>query len=369
MIILPALNIAIVPRTIDWLTRNAEALALGALVAAILVLIMLGLRWLGHRMVGKDPRAVTWQGVVGRVLSKTSLLFMIATALVTVARYADMPAKPEHLLTAIFTVVAAFQAAVWARELILGVIHRNVGEEPGGTAIGNAYGVIRVLVSVVLFGLALVLILDNLGVNVTALVAGLGVGGIAIGLAAQGIFSDLFAALAILFDKPFRRGDTIRYDQTVGTVERIGLKTTRMRAVTGEQIIMANTKLLEREIHNLAAASGRRQTLTFGLIFQLTPDQLTRAAMLAGDLVAATEGCTLVRCVPIKFGTSSIDYELIWDDDSLDADVNAERRAAVIIALVGAYAREHLPFAYPAQTAFTAAPAGSLVMPYPDAAD
>ena len=369
MITLPALNIAIVPRTIDWLTRNAEALILGGLVAAILVLVMLGLRWLGHRIVAKDPRTMTWKGVVGRVLSKTSVLFMIAAALETVARSADMPARPEHLITAIFTIIAAFQAAVWARELILGVIHRNVGEEPGGTAIGNAYGVIRVIVSVALFGLALVLILDNLGVNVTALVAGLGVGGIAIGLAAQGIFSDLFAALAILFDKPFRRGDTIRYDQTVGTVERIGLKTTRLRAITGEQIIMANTKLLEREIHNLAAASGRRQTVTFGLTYQTAPDQLTRAATIAGEIVKATEECTLVRCVVTKLGASSIDYELIWDDDSLSADVNAERRAEIIIALVTAFAREKIAFAYPTQVSFTAAPDGTLVMPYPEAND
>ena len=90
--------------------------------------------------------------------------------------------------------------------------------------------IIRVLVSVALFAIAGILILDNLGVNVTALVAGLGIGGIAIGLAAQGIFSDLFAALSILFDKPFKKGDTIRYDQSTGTVERIGLKTTRLRS-------------------------------------------------------------------------------------------------------------------------------------------
>ncbi len=123
-------------------------------------------------------------------------------------------------------------------------------------SLGNAMAIIRVLISVALFAIAGILILDNLGVNVTALVAGLGIGGIAIGLAAQGIFSDLFAALAILFDKPFKKGDTIRYDNSTGTVERIGLKTTRLRSLTGEQLIMANTKLLEREIHNLAAGQG-----------------------------------------------------------------------------------------------------------------
>ena len=134
------------------------------------------------------------------------------------------------------------------------MIGRRVAEEQGAGTLGNAMAIIRLLVSVALFAIAGILILDNLGVNVTALVAGLGIGGIAIGLAAQGIFADLFAALSILFDKPFKKGDTIRYDQSTGTVERIGLKTTRLRSITGEQLIMANTKLLEREIHNLALA-------------------------------------------------------------------------------------------------------------------
>src|SRR5204863_2647144 len=132
---------------------------------------------------------------------------------------------------------AALQGAVWARPLILGVISHRIGEQ-AGTTLGNATTIIRVLVSIVLFAPAIVVILDNLGINVTALVAGLGIGGIAIGLAAQGIFSDLFAALSIVFDRPFRRGDLVRYGETTGTVERIGLKTTRLRGVTGEQVIM-----------------------------------------------------------------------------------------------------------------------------------
>ena len=170
-----------------------------------------------------------------------------------------VPIRIERLIDILFTVAFALQGAVWARELVLGVISRKAGEDPSETAVGNAMAVIRVLVSIAVFALAIVVILDNLGVNVTALVAGLGVGGIAIGLAAQGIFSDLFAALSILFDKPFRRGDIIHYDQTTGTVERIGLKTTRLRSVNGEQVVISNAKLLEREIHNFNA--GRQPPL------------------------------------------------------------------------------------------------------------
>ncbi|MCA1654368.1 MAG: mechanosensitive ion channel family protein [Sphingomonadales bacterium] len=224
------------------------------------------------------------------------------------------------------------------------------------------------LVSVLLFGLALIVILDNLGVNVTALVAGLGVGGIAIGLAAQGIFSDLFAALSILFDRPFRRGDTIRYDSTTGTVERIGLKTTRLRAASGEQVIMANTKLLEREIHNLAEANRRRVAVPFGLALKTAPDRLARVEPAARAALSATPGCRLVRCTIVGVGPSSLDHELVYDDDSLDADANASRKSAILTALLTQFAAEGLLLATPAQTGFAALPDGTLIPPYPGAA-
>ena len=351
-------------RTYDWFTANAEALLVGGIIAALLVLAMLALRWLGGKMLARDPHGLRWKGVVGRVLCKTSVWFMVAAALDVVARYADMPPKPEHLLSALFTIAAALQAAVWARELILGVVYRNVGEESGGSTLGSATAVIRVLVSVALFGLAVVAILDNLGVNVTALVAGLGVGGIAIGLAAQGIFSDLFAALAILFDRPFRRGDTIRYDTTTGTVERIGLKTTRLRSPSGEQVVLANTKLLEREIHNLAEAHSRRVAIPFGLGLRTPPARLAEVAAIATAALAIVPGCTLVRCVLIGLGGSSLDHELLYDDDSLDPDANAARKAKVIAALLTGLDTATLLLATPTQTAFSALPDGRLVPPY-----
>ena len=349
---------------VDWLTLNREALAIGLAVAVGLVGLMLIARSVGHRIVAADPASTTWKGVIGRVLSKTGVLFMAAAALEIVLTYAEPPNGIDHLFHNAFIIVFAIQAAVWARELILGVIGARVGERPGETTLGNAMGVIRVLVSVAVFAIAIIVILDNLGVNVTALVAGLGIGGIAIGLAAQGIFSDLFAALAILFDKPFRRGDTIRFDTTTGTVEKIGLKTTRLTSLTGERVIMANTKLLEREIRNLAEGDGRQETLRFGLVYQTSPEMLERVPDIAREVVEAQPGCSLHRCVLTAFGASSLDHELLFRHDGLDADVLFAKRAAIIIALLRRFAEEGIEFAYPTQTTFTAAPDGTLVMPY-----
>src|SRR5918993_4758179 len=279
------IDVAGAPREIgslfDWMAANLDRLAIGALVAAGIVGAMMVLRWIGQRIVASDPGNFRWKGIIGRVLARTTIFFMVAAALDIVASYASVPAKLGRLADILFIIAAALQAAIWAREIIIGVVRSRVGEDPGASTLGNAMVIIRVLVSVAVFAIAFIVILDNLGVNVTALVAGLGIGGIAIGLAAQGIFSDLFAALAILFDRPFRRGDMVRYDNTTGTVERIGLKTTRLRSLTGEQ----------------AATS--------------------------------VKGCKFVRCVLLSLGASSLKFELVWDDRATDNNRLAENKSAI----------------------------------------
>ncbi len=347
-----------------WLRANDEALLIGAIVAAGLVAAMLVLRAIGERILAADPECRTWKAVIARVLAKTSVAFMVIAALEAATVYVQPPSALVRPLDILFIIAFALQAAVWTRELILGVISRRVGDDPGETTLGNARTIVRVLVSVILFAIAFIVILDNIGVNVTALVAGLGIGGIAIGLAAQGIFSDLFAALAILFDKPFRRGDTISYGTSTGTVERIGLKTTRLRALSGENIVMANTKLLEQEIRNLEEGLTRRTTVTFGIVYQTTPDVLRRIQEIARDAVNAQSGCGFVRCAMTGFGASSLDHEIVYDTASTDPNVVAADRSAIMMRLIEAFTTEAIEFAYPTQTTFTAAPDGSYVMPY-----
>jgi small-conductance mechanosensitive channel len=333
-----------VERTIAWFSENVDALLLGIVIAAILVGIMLIFRAGGRSLVRSDPNCTSWRYVVGRVLAKTSLLFMVVAAVDIVATYAEPPERIGRLFDIAFVIAFALQGAVWGRELALGVIGREVAEDEGAAAstLANAMGVIRVLISVALFAVALIVILDNLGVNVTALIAGLGIGGIAIGLAAQGIFSDLFAALAILFDKPFKRGDTIRYDQSTGTVERIGLKTTRLRSLTGEQLIMANTKLLEREIHNLAEAKARRMTIHFAVEGKAGGAALDTIAAAASEAVEALKGCRLVRCVLSGISSGALAHELVYDDPSRDNDRIARNRSEVLRGLVDRLAAQKL---------------------------
>ena len=344
-------------QSIAWLLGNYVRIAIALAVGALLVGAMLGLRALAYRFCRRHPSLTHWPQTIGRVVSQTHLAFMILFACKLVDGYADAPDTVEQTVNTLFTIVAALQGAVWVREFVLSVIEHRAGDDDHGT-LGSAIGIIRLLVTIVLFAIAAVLILDNLGVNVTGLVAGLGIGGIAIGLAAKGIFDDLFSALSIIFDKPFRRGDSIRWDQTSGTVEAIGLKTTRVRAVSGEEVVISNTNLLGKELHNMARLARRRIVMTLGVAYYTPPDVCARIPHIVKDIVERQDKCVVVRCGLRHFGDSSLDFELQFDVRSEIYDEVFNAQHAVCIGILEAFAAEHIDFAFPTQVAIPADQSG-----------
>ena len=355
----------IADETSAWLTNNSVDILLAAAAAAVIALLMMALKSYGHRIITDDTPDGKWRGVMGRVLSKTTLFFIVASAAAIVAAHAETPPSLMRFIEIVFVVAASFQAAIWARELILGLIQHRVGYDEQHSTLGSAMGIVRLLITVGLFAIAIILILSNLGVNVTGLVAGLGIGGIAIGLAAQGIFSDLFAALSIIFDKPFRRGDAIRYDTTTGTVEQIGLKTTRIRSLDGQEIVISNTNLLNKEINNFNNLEHRRAALVVGVIYQTPVDLLTRIPDMLHEIVGRHERTQMIRCGMRGFGQSSLDFELLFDVQSADFEYFFKTRSAVCLDILRAFNAAGIQFAYPTQTTFTAAPDGTMIMPYP----
>jgi small-conductance mechanosensitive channel len=326
--------------------------------------VLHAVRGFGARLCRRDRSGTGWATVFGRALDRTGSLFIVSLAAKLVDGYAQPPELLKQTIDFIFVIAAVIQVAVWVREIILGFIeHRTVAGEHD--ALGSAMGIIRLLVTVALFAIAAIVILDNLGVNVTGLVAGLGIGGIAIGLAAQGIFADLFAALSILFDRPFRRGDSIAYDQTNATVEAIGLKSTRLRSTTGEQRIISNKNLLDKEIRNNTRLDHRRGKFTLGVVCQLDPDKAADLPRILREVIES-EGQQFVHAGLVGFGASTLDFEVEYDVYSPDADVFYKARHAIGIAILKRLRAERIDLAYPSQTTFTAAPDGRLIMPYPD---
>lgn len=354
----------LVRETSAWIGNNALDILIASGAGVIVALILLGVRSLGCRIIAKSGGDLHWRDIFARTLAKTSLLFIVMCSAELVAEHAATPPSLLRAIHFVFVISAAFQAAIWARELVLGFVEHRVGNGDEHNSLGSAIGIIRLLVTIALFAVAIIVILDNLGVNVTGLVAGLGIGGIAIGLAAQGIFSDLFAALSIIFDKPFRRGDTIHFGTITGTVEQIGLKTTRVRSLQGEQVVVSNTKLLEERVHNFALFERRRIVMNFGLVYQTPPDVLARIGAEVKEIVDARDLATFDRCHAYQFGASSIDFEFIFHVETGDMDVAMQVRQDIMIAIMRRFQDMGVEFAYPTQTTFTAAPDGRMIMPY-----
>jgi small-conductance mechanosensitive channel len=323
------------------------AIAIGVAVA-IYLLLNLARRW-GMRLCQRGAGVQNWYAVIGRAIARTRQWFIVLAAARLVVGYSNAPPLVGSTILTLFTIAAVFQGALWTREIVFGAVeHRAMAQEGNNQALTSALGIIRLLVTIVLFAIALILVLGNLGVNVTGLVAGLGVGGIAIGLAAQGIFADLFAALAILFDRPFRLGDSISYDsgKSSGTVEGIGLKSTRVRGAAGEQRIVANKKLLDYEILNTTRRLHNRFKFDFFLGYATPPDMILRVPALLKDAVEA-EGYTLIHGGLNGFAPHGLSYDVEFE--SKGVDFPADARDKVAAAVLTRFRDNDISFAYPTQ--------------------
>ena len=334
-----------------------------AIGAGLLIYFALSLiRGFALKKAQSAPGQFTLTDIVGRVIHKTKSLVLAIVSIRLVAASANPPVVVLQIIQLVFTVAVVLQVAIWAREIVLGLIQRRAADGHNETLV-NAMGIIRLLISIALFAVAAIVILDNMGVNVTGLIAGLGIGGIAIGLAAQGIFSDLFASLSIIFDRPFRVGEAIKYDNSVATVERIGLKSTHLRSVNGELLVISNTNLLSKEITNYAHLERRRVQFAIGVIYQTTPAMLRALPDLLKAQVEA-EGHEFIRSSFIGFGASSLDFELVADIPSADYNEVIAARTAIGIRVFEEMTNAGYDFAYPTQTTFTAAPDGTMILPY-----
>ncbi|HEX8063187.1 MAG TPA: mechanosensitive ion channel family protein [Allosphingosinicella sp.] len=346
-----------------WVAGNLVGILVATVIGIAIALAMLAVRSLGCRLIGRLGGDPHWPAIFARALARTKIFFIVATSAQLVADHASTPPALMGAIHVAFVIAASLQAAIWARELILGYVAHRTGDQEQST-LASAIGIIRLLVTVTLFAIAVILILDNLGVNVTGLVAGLGIGGIAIGLAAQGIFSDLFAALSILFDKPFRRGDAISFDQTTGTVERIGLKSTRIRSVNGEEVIVSNANLLNARLQNMTRLEHRRVLMVLNLVYSTPVERLAALPEELKAIVAREPRARFDRAHLTAFAASSIDLELVFFAQTPDFPTFMDVRQGVMLGILRRFAELGIEFAYPTQTTYTAAPDGKLIMPY-----
>jgi small-conductance mechanosensitive channel len=277
-------------------------------------------------------------------------VLMAVVSLYLGSLYLTLPQGQARTAEAVAAVALYLQLALWASVVIdfwLARQRRRLEHDATSLALG---GVLRFVSKLILWSVLLLMALDNLGVDVTALIAGLGVGGIAVALALQNVLGDLLASLSIVLDKPFEIGHAITVDDLTGTVENIGLKTTRLRGVGGEQIVLANGELLKSRIRNWARLAERRVVLTFAVPYDTPADAVERIPGIVRGLVEGQDLVRFDRAHFKSFGHSSLDFEAVYWILSPDYVVFMDRQQAVNLGLMRALESEGISFAFPKPT-------------------
>ena len=205
----------------------------------------------------------------------------------------------------------------------------------------------------IIWVLAVVFILDNLGVNISTFVAGIGIGGIAVAMASQAILGDAFSALSIFLDKPFEIGDFIILEgDYLGTVEHIGIKTTRIRSLSGEQLVFSNSDLTKSRIKNYKRMQTRRIAFKIGVVYQTLVEKVKQIPQIIKNIFSHMHEVRLDRAHFQSFGDFSLNYEIVYYVNSADYNVYMDKQQEVNFALMEAFERENIVFAYPTQTLY-----------------
>jgi small-conductance mechanosensitive channel len=273
---------------------------------------------------------------------------MLSVALFFAEKLLTLPAKVDRVFDLVIVVGIAVQFALWTGTALRFLIERHYAKNASDDAGARAsVGVLMFVAQMIIWAIFLLLALDNLGVNITALVAGMGVGGIAIALAVQTILGDLFGSMSIALDKPFVEGDSLRIDDIEGTVEHIGIKSTRLRSVTGEQIILSNADVLKSRVRNMGRMPERRVVMKLRVDFDTSAEHLAQVAPLVEKVVSGAPGARFISCLLVQIGEYALEFEAVYFIANKGERQIPRTTDAVNRGVVEKFAAAGIRFAYP----------------------
>ncbi len=287
------------------------------------------------------------------LVRRTRFFVLLLIALYVGAVALVLPPDLRNLMGTVTTLVMLLQAAIWGTGILMYLINRATREKMAEDAAGaTTISALGFLGKLVLWAVVLLLALDNLGFNITALVAGLGIGGIAVALAVQNVLGDLFASLSIILDKPFVIGDFIIVDNYLGTVEHVGLKTTRIRSLSGEQIVFSNNDLLSSRVRNYKKMFQRRIVFEIGVTYQTPADKLEAIGGMIREVIEAQADTRFDRSHFKSYGDFSLNFETVYYMLKPDYTLYMDTQERINLDLFRRFEKEGIEFAYPTQTLF-----------------
>jgi small-conductance mechanosensitive channel len=290
-----------------------------------------------------------------QVTGRTAAPFFIAVALFIGAQWLEISPRAEAVVESGITIALFWQAGIWAVATASGWFeYKRAQSLAADRAAVGSLGILAVIVNVVIWAFVVLLTLDNLGIDITALVAGLGIGGIAVALAVQNIFGDLFASLSITLNRPFVVGDFLIVGDVMGSVESIGIKSTRLRSLSGEQIVMPNSDLLSSRVRNYGRMMERRVVFATRLPHATPIDAIEKVPGIIRAAIEAQADTRFDRSHFASHGLASLDFETVYYVRSADYNRYMDIQQAINLRMHREFARLGIEFAYPTQKLFVA---------------
>lgn len=331
------------------LLPNPYLLAIG--VGLFSYFILLGLKMLFSlkvsRFTGKSTNR--WDDLVVFTIERTKQFFMVSTSIYLGLGFLKHGRSFDMYADRIYFVIAMWQVAVWSHSLlekwISSILNNKMKRNP---AVASSISLVQLTARLLLFSIIFLFTLSNLGIKITTIIAGLGVGGIAVALALQKILGDLFSSLSIVLDKPFVVGDFIIVDSYLGEVEKIGLKTTRVRSLSGEQIIFSNSDLLAARIRNYKRMHERRVDMILNLPLNTSLEKVRSAVSIITAIVRTQKMVRFERCHFMGIG-STLQIETIYWVLSDNYDLHMDIQQDILYDIKNAFESERIEFALPLQ--------------------
>jgi small-conductance mechanosensitive channel len=269
------------------------------------------------------------------LVARTSRVFLFAVALFLASRHLVFPPRLERVIEIVIVCLFWLQAGLWAMAAVRFGIDRRRARSTGlDSLLTGSMDIILFCAGLIIWAMVALLALDNLGVQIKPLLAGLGIGGIAIALAVQTVLSDLLASMSITLDKPFGVGDSLTIDNFQGTVEHIGIKSTRLRSISGEQIIIANADIIKSRVRNFGRMGDRRAVFQFGVNYDTPTDVLAAIPAEVRKIVEAQANTRFDRCHFLTYGDTALQFELVYFMTNSDFALYADTQQAINLALL-----------------------------------
>jgi small-conductance mechanosensitive channel len=327
----------------DWLTAGIVAVSVWVVLLIIRRLVVSRHK---RRSPAQHGAAIR---LFGYLIANTKQFFFFAIALGAAQSSLSLPDRLQHSMANLEMILILLQVGLWAGRAVRFYLETKESESGADRAFSGSLDIITFVARILIWSLVILVALDNLGVNITALLAGLGVGGVAVALALQNILGDLFASLSIALDKPFVVGDRLELDAFGGRVEHIGIKTTRLRGDAGEQIILSNADILKSRVRNFARAQEQRALATIRVSYETPNDMLQRIPKLIEGIVREQPNARFDRCHLKTLGDSALLFELAYFVRQPDVNSLLDLQQAVNFRIVEEFRKLEVDTAFRAQ--------------------